>query len=110
MVAGMCLTGCISPPKDMFDPAVELEQGTIKFQLAEKRWPMDYDDLSGFLMRSHDPTYASLKAVKFHRLKFIALPDGGIKIDMNYTTTSGDAKVKCSFGIGKPEIIPEQPH
>ena len=80
-MAGMaCFTGCISVPKDMVVPGVELQQATLKFRLAEKHWPRDYDDLSGFLKRSHDPTYASLQAVKFHRLDFIALPDGGIKV------------------------------
>ena len=109
VMAGMtCFTGCISVPKDMVVPGVELQQATLKFRLAEKRWPKDYDELSGFLKRSHDPTYASLQAVKFHRLDFIALPDGGIKVDMRYTTASGDATLPMGFWMGKPTIYNEE--
>ena len=110
VMAGMtCFTGCISFPKDMVTPAVELQQATLNFRLAEKHWPKDYEELSGFLKRSHDPTYASLQAVKFHRLDFVALPDGGIKVDMRYTTASGDATLNMGFWMGKPTTYNEDP-
>jgi hypothetical protein len=108
-LAGMtCFTGCISVPKDMFDPFGEVFRSVINFQLAEKRWPRDYEELSGFLKRSDDPTYKSLESVKFHRLDFIVLSDGGLKIYMDYTTASGDATVNDSFVLSKPKITPEQ--
>jgi hypothetical protein len=106
VVASMtCFTGCMSVPEDTFKPSTELYLAAINFQLAEKRWPRDYEDLSDFLKRSHDPHYASLQAVKFHRLDFISLRDGDLKVDMDYTTASGDATVSDSFVMSVPQII-----
>jgi hypothetical protein len=83
VVASMtCFTGCTIIPEDTFNPLVELQQGTLKFQLAEKHWPRDYEDLSGFLKRSHDPTYASLQTVKF----------GGVSVS-NLLNVSGSVSV-----------------
>ena len=110
VVASMtCFTGCMSlVPKDMFEPSVEVYQATINFKVAEKHWPRDYEELSDFLKHSHDPSYTSLQTVKFHRLDFIRLRDGGLKIDMDYTTASGDATVRDSFMMSAPQIIHEE--
>ena len=103
-----CFTGCISLPKDMFNPLAELQQGTLKFQLAEKRWPRDYEELSDFLKHSDEPAYTSLQAVKFHRLDFISLSDGALNVEINYTTASGDATVSDSFVMSVPQIVHEE--
>lgn len=102
-------TGCSVVPKDAFDPAGELFQSAIKFQLAEDRWPKDYEDLSTFLKNSDDPAYTSLQAVKFHRLDFISLSGGRLKIDVDYTTASGDATSRMSFVLSTPvRAAPDQ--
>ncbi len=106
MAGTACFVGCMSDvPKDTFTPIGDLNRAVITFQIAEKRWPRDYEELSDFLKHSDDPAYTRLEAVKFHRLDFINQLDGGLKVDVNYTTASGDATVSDSQVLSVPKVV-----
>jgi len=77
----------------MFEPSLELASASHQFRGARKRWPKDYEELSGFLKESDDEKFMQLQAVRFHSIRFAELPDGKLKIDADYSVDSANVRI-----------------
>lgn len=75
--------------KPIFDPVFELAYAANEFREVKKRWPKDYDELSGFLKQSDDKTYQAFQTTKYDRIDFVETADGKLTINADYTLDSG---------------------